>query len=251
MGTETGTTFTSRTGQGFQELKLRVHRQLLERLDLVALASLDSTQAEDHIRTALQGLLQSDAPALSGVERERLIDEVGFEVLGLGPLDPLLKDGEITDILVNGSDAVYVEKHGRLTLTDVKFRDEGHLLQVIDRIVSAIGRRIDRDSPMVDARLPDGSRVNAIIAPLSLRGPCLSIRRFGHEPFRIEDLLAFGSLTPQMVQYLSAAVRGRLNVLISGGTGAGKTTLLNCLTSFISPDERIVTIEDSAELQLQ
>ena len=238
-------------GSPFQETKLRVHRQLLERLDLVALASLDSAQAESHIRTTLQRLLQSDSSELSGTDRDRLIEEVGYELLGLGPLDPLLKDGEISDILVNGPDAVYIEKHGRLSLTEVKFRNEEHLLQVIDHIVSAVGRRIDRDSPMVDARLPDGSRVNAIIAPLALRGPCLSIRRFGHDPYRIDNLLSFGSLTPAMVSYLAAVVQGRLNVLISGGTGAGKTTLLNCLTAFIPHHERIVTIEDSAELQLQ
>jgi pilus assembly protein CpaF len=237
--------------QGFQELKLRVHRQLLERLDLVALASLDSTQAEDQVRTALQHMLQSHSPDLAGHEREKLIEEVGYEVLGLGPLDPLLKDPEVSDILVNGPFAVYIEKQGRLSLTDIKFRDEFHLLQVIDRIVSAIGRRVDPTAPMVDARLPDGSRVNAIIAPLALRGPCLSIRRFGHDPFRIDNLVSFGTITPQMVRFLSAVVQGRLNVLISGGTGAGKTTLLNCLTSFIPHNERVVTIEDSAELQLQ
>jgi pilus assembly protein CpaF len=241
-----------RAAETFRELKLQVHRRLLEHLDLVALASLDSAQAEDQVRSALQRLLQSDeAPELGGIERERLIEEVGYELLGLGPLDPLLKDPEITDILVNGPEAVYIEKQGRLALTDVSFRDQGHLLQIIDRIVSAVGRRVDRDSPMVDARLPDGSRVNAIIAPLALRGPCLSIRRFGHSPYRIEDLLRFGAVTQRMITYLTAVVHGRLNLIISGGTGAGKTTLLNCLTAFIPAHERIVTIEDSAELQLQ
>jgi pilus assembly protein CpaF len=237
--------------QAFRDLKLRVHRQLLERLDLVALASLDSTEAEDQVRTALQRLLQNDSPDLAGHEREKLIEEVGYEVLGLGPLDPLLKDPDVSDILVNGPFAVYIEKQGRLALTDVKFRDENHLLQVIDRIVSAVGRRVDRQNPMADARLPDGSRVNAIVAPLALRGPCVSIRRFGRDPFRIDNLVSFGTLTPQMVRYLSAVVQGRLNILISGGTGAGKTTLLNCLTGFIPHHERVVTIEDSAELQLQ
>jgi len=234
-----------------EELKLRVHRQLLERLDLVALSSLDSTQAEEHIRTTLQRLLLADSPELSGLERERLIEEVGYEVFGLGPLEEFLKDSDISDILVNGPGAVYVERRGRLSLTDVKFRDEEHLMKVIDRIVSTVGRRLDRDSPMVDARLPDGSRVNAIVAPLAVRGPCLSIRRFGRDPYRIDNLLAFGALTPQMVRYLAAAIQGRLNIIISGGTGAGKTTLLNCLTSFIPHHERVVTIEDSAELQLQ
>ena len=239
------------TSKRLEDLKLRVHRQLLERLDLVALSSLDSVQAEEHIRTTLQRLLQADSPELSGLERERLIEEVGYEVFGLGPLEEFLKDGDICDILVNGPGAVYIERQGRLSLTDVKFRDEAHLMKVIDRIVSTIGRRLDRDSPMVDARLPDGSRVNAIVAPLALRGPCLSIRRFGRDPYRIDNLLAFGALTPQMVRYLAAAIQGRLNIIISGGTGAGKTTLLNCLTSFIPHHERVVTIEDSAELQLQ
>jgi len=239
------------TSKRLEELKLRMHRQLLERLDLVALASLDSAQAEEHIRATLQRLLQADSPELSGLERERLIEEVGYEVFGLGPLEEFLKDNDVSDILVNGPGAVYVERQGRLTLTDVKFRDEAHLMKVIDRIVSTIGRRLDRDSPMVDARLPDGSRVNAIVAPLALRGPCLSIRRFGREPFRIDNLLAFGALTPQMVRYLAAAIQGRLNMIVSGGTGSGKTTLLNCLTSFIPHHERVVTIEDSAELQLQ
>src|SRR6266550_2264167 len=239
------------TSKRLEDLKLRVHRQLLERLDLVALSSLDSVQAEEHIRTTLQRLLQADSPELSGLERERLIEEVGYEVFGLGPLEEFLKDGDISDILVNGPGAVYIERQGRLSLTDVKFRDEAHLMKVIDRIVSTIGRRLDRDSPMVDARLPDGSRVNAIVAPLALRGPCLSIRRFGRDPYRIDNLLAFGALTPQMVRYLAAAIQGRLNLIISGGTGAGKTTLLNCLTSFIPHHERVVTIEDSAELQLQ
>jgi pilus assembly protein CpaF len=233
------------------ELKNRVHRQLLERLDLVALGSLDSAQAEDQVRGALHRLLQAESPDLTGVDRERLIEEVGYEVLGLGPLDPLLRDEQITDILVNGPDAVYVEKQGRLHRTDIRFRDDGHLMQVIDRIVSAVGRRVDSDSPMVDARLPDGSRVNAIVPPLALRGPCLSIRRFGRDPYRIDNLVAFNSITPEMTRLLSALVAARLNILISGGTGAGKTTLLNCLTSFIPPQERIVTIEDSAELQLQ
>jgi len=241
----------SNAGNPFNELKLRVHRRLLESVDLMALSSLDSAQAETHIRSTIQRLLSSDSPELSGVERERLIEEVGYELLGLGPLDPLLRDGDVTDILVNGPHAVYVERKGRLSLTDVKFRDHDHLLQIIDRIVSAVGRRVDRDSPIVDARLPDGSRVNAIVAPLALRGPCLSIRRFGHTPLRVEDLVGLGTLTSEMVRYLAAVVQGRLNILISGGTGAGKTTLLNCLTSFIPHHERVVTIEDSAELQLQ
>src|SRR3989449_7480211 len=244
-------TSAASTSKRLEDLKLRVHRQLLERLDLVALSSLDSTQAEEHIRTTLQRLLQADSPELSGLERERLIEEVGYEVFGLGPLEEFLKDGDCSDTLVNGPGAVYLDKRGRLSLTDVRFSAEAPLMKVIDRIVSPIGRRLDRDSPMVDARLPDGSRVNAIVAPLALRGPCLSIRRFGRDPYRIDNLLAFGALTPQMVRYLAAIIQGRLNLIISGGTGAGKTTLLNCLTSFIPHHERVVTVEDSAELQLQ
>src|SRR2546422_4494891 len=244
-------TSAASTSKRLEDLKLRVHRQLLERLDLVALSSLDSAQAEEHVRTTLQRLLQADSPELSGLERERVIEEVAYEVFGLGPLEAFLKDADVCDILVNGPNAVYVERQGRLTLTDVKFRDEEHLMKVIDRIVSTVGRRLDRDAPMVDARLPDGSRVNAVVAPRAVRGPCLSVRRFGRDPYRIDNLLAFGALTPQMVRYLAAAIQGRLNMIISGGTGAGKTTLLNCLTSFISHQERVVTIEDSAELQLQ
>jgi pilus assembly protein CpaF len=239
------------TTQAFQELKLRLHRQLLERLDLVALASLDSEQTEQQIRVAVQRLLENESTPLSRVDRERLIEEIGYEVLGLGPLDPLLRDAEVSDVLVNGPHQVYVEKAGRLTLTEVKFRDNDHLMQIIDRIVSAVGRRVDESSPMVDARLPDGSRVNAIVPPLALNGACMSIRRFGRDPYHIEDLLAFNTLTPEMARYLKGVVHARLNLIISGGTGAGKTTLLNCLTSYIPPYERIVTMEDSAELQLQ
>jgi pilus assembly protein CpaF len=249
---ESSQTPSARTRQGFAELKHKIHRQLLERIDLVALGSLDVGEAEDQVRTALQRLLQTEeSDGLSGEEREQLIEEVGWELIGLGPLDPLLQDGEITDILVNGPDHVYIEKQGRLLATEVKFRDTKHLLQIIDRIVSAIGRRVDVHSPMVDARLPDGSRVNAIVPPLALCGPCLSIRRFGHEPYRIDNLLAFNTLTAEMVRFLGAVVQARLNIIVSGGTGAGKTTLLNCLASFIPHHERIVTIEDSAELQLQ
>jgi len=235
----------------FQELKVRVHRQLLERLDLAAMAALDRTQAEAQIRNALQRLLSDESTPLSRTERDRLIEEIGYEVLGHGPLDPLLRDPDISDILVNGPRQVYVEKFGRLHLTEVKFRDNDHLMQIIERIVSAVGRRVDESSPMVDARLPDGSRVNAIIPPLALDGPALSIRRFGKDPYKIEDLVGFKALTEEMVRYLKAIVGVRLNIIVSGGTGCGKTTLLNCLTSFIPDHERVVTIEDSAELQLQ
>jgi pilus assembly protein CpaF len=237
--------------QMFNDLKVRVHRQLLERLDLVAMASLDRAQAETQIRNALQRLLAAEQTPLSRQERERLVEEIGYEVLGLGPLDPLLRDQEISDILVNGPFNVFVEKRGRLQQTEVRFRDNEHLLQIIERIVSAIGRRVDESSPMVDARLPDGSRVNAIIPPLALDGPCVSIRRFGRDPYKIDDLMNFRSLTDEMARYLRGIVLARLNCVISGGTGSGKTTLLNCLSSFIPHHERIVTVEDSAELQLQ
>ena len=237
--------------QQMQDLKVRMHRQLLERLDLVALGALDRQQAETQIRAALTRLLAADTTPLSRAERERVIEEIGYEVMGLGPLDPLLRDQTVSDILVNGPHSVYVEKYGRLQLTDVKFRDNEHLMQIIERIVSAVGRRVDESSPMVDARLADGSRVNAIIPPLALDGPCMSIRRFGRDPYKLEDLLAFRALTEEMSRYLKAVVECRLNIVISGGTGSGKTTLLNCLSSFIPHNERVLTIEDSAELQLQ
>jgi pilus assembly protein CpaF len=239
------------TSQVLNELKGRLKHRLLERLDRASVTAVDRTQAEGRIRSALQHLLDAEPADLSRVEHDALVEEIGREVVGLGPLEPLLNDHDISDILVNGPHAVYVEKAGRLHLTDVKFRDEAHLIEVIDRIVSAVGRRIDHKSPMVDARLPDGSRVNAIIPPLALDGPAMSIRRFGQNPYKIDDLMAFGALTPPMLDYLRAIVHSRLNVIISGGTGSGKTTLLNCLASFIPGHERVVTIEDSAELQLQ
>jgi pilus assembly protein CpaF len=236
---------------GQQELKLRIHRDLLERVDLATLARLDMDEASAELRTVVGHLLEEQATPLSQRDRERLLEEILHEVYGLGPIEPLLHDPEISDILVNSARQVYVERRGKLEHTPVIFRDDAHLLLIIDRIVSRVGRRIDESSPMVDARLPDGSRVNAIIPPLALDGPILSIRRFGRSPLGVDDLVQLGSLTPEMVPLLRAMVRVRLNILISGGTGSGKTTLLNCLTSFIPDGERIVTIEDSAELQLQ
>ncbi len=196
-------------------------------------------------------LIEEQAVPLSVRDRERLGEEILHEVYGLGPIEPLMRDPDISDILVNTSRQVYIERLGKLEPTPVIFRDDQHLLQIIDRIVSRVGRRIDESSPMVDARLPDGSRVNAIIPPLALDGPLLSIRRFGRSALTVEDLMRLGTLTPDMVAVLRAMVRSRLNILVSGGTGSGKTTLLNCLSSFIPDQERIVTIEDSAELQLQ
>ncbi|MGH7536631.1 MAG: CpaF family protein, partial [Gemmatimonadales bacterium] len=215
------------------------------------LDKLDREQVVDAIRRVTHDLLQQESVPLNFEEREKLVNQVLDEIFGLGPLEPLIQDPEISDILVNTWRQVYIERHGRLEKTDVRFQDDKHLLQVIDRIVSAVGRRIDDSSPMVDARLPDGSRVNAIIKPLALDGPHLSIRKFKRDALAGEDLLRYESLTEPMLELLKGVVKARLNVIISGGTGAGKTTLLNILSSFIPPNERIVTIEDSAELQLR
>jgi pilus assembly protein CpaF len=235
----------------YQELKLRIHRELLERVDVTNLGRLDIEHAAAELRTATAQLIQEQGTPLSERDRLQLIDEVIHEMQGLGPIEPLMQDPDVSDILVNTARQVYIERRGRLELAPVVFRDDAHLLLIIDRIVSRIGRRIDESSPMVDARLPDGSRVNAIIPPLALDGPILSIRRFGMHRITVDDMTQLGSLTTQMVTLLRAMVRSRLNVLVSGGTGSGKTTLLNCLSSFIPDAERIVTIEDSAELLLQ
>lgn len=234
----------------YQELKSRIHRRLLDRLDLPNLARIPQEVLEGEIGRAIETLVRGESMPLTGAERARLIIEIMHETLGLGPLEPLLHDPQISDILVNGPNQVYIERFGKLESTEVQFKDSTHLLQIIDRIVSQVGRRIDESSPMVDARLPDGSRVNAIIPPLSLTGPVLSIRRFGTDPLQMKNLLNLQSLTPGMAEVLSGAVRARLNILVSGGTGSGKTTLLNILSGFIPATERIITIEDSAELQL-
>jgi pilus assembly protein CpaF len=237
--------------RSYMELKLRVHRDLLDRIDLDTLGRLDLRDATSQLRTVIAQLIDEQAMPLSQRDREQLVDEILHEVHGLGPIEPLMRDPEVSDILVNTSKQVYIERQGKLEPTNVIFRDNGHLLQIIDRIVSRVGRRIDESSPMVDARLPDGSRVNAIIPPLALDGPIMSIRRFGRSPLMIEDLVRNNSVSGEMVSLLRAMVRARLNVLVSGGTGSGKTTLLNCLSAFVPDNERIVTIEDSAELQLQ
>ena len=237
--------------RGLHDLKVRVHRELLDRLDLNSLARMNPEQASAQLRRLAGGLLDEQAVPLGARERDQLVDEVMHEVYGLGPIEPLLHDPEVADILVNGPRQVYVERAGRLELTPIVFRDDAHLMQIIDRIVSRMDRRIDESSPMVDARLPDGSRVNAVIPPLAIDGPVLSIRRFGHTPLSMQNLIENGSLTSAMAGLLRAMVRARLNILISGGTGSGKTTLLNCLTAYVPDVERIVTIEDSAELQLQ
>jgi pilus assembly protein CpaF len=233
------------------DLKTRVHRQLIERLDLTKLATLPADVVQQQIRRIVEDMLVDDDTPLSRTEREQLVVEVQHETFGLGPIEPLMQDPTVSDILVNGPHEVYVERRGKLTKTNAIFRDDAHLMQVIERIVSAVGRRVDESSPMVDARLKDGSRVNAIIPPLALDGPVLSIRRFAVDPFKMSDLLQFGALTEQLAAVMKAAVQARLNILVSGGTGAGKTTLLNILSNYIPSDERIVTIEDSAELQLQ
>jgi pilus assembly protein CpaF len=236
--------------QQYLELRAAVHRKLLNRLNLEALAHADRARAEAEIRALLGQLLAEESAPLNLGERETLFAEVVDDVFGLGPLEPLLRDTTVSDILVNTYQHVFVERKGRLNRVTATFQDDAHLLRVIDRIVSRVGRRIDDSSPMVDARLPDGSRVNAIIPPLAVDGPLLSIRRFPAERLKANDLVSLGAMTQPMLDFLSHCVKAKLNCLISGGTGAGKTTLLNVLSGFISEDERIVTIEDAAELQL-
>jgi pilus assembly protein CpaF len=234
-----------------EQLKVELHRQLIARLDLEALERISDPQVvAQQIRQAVAELLRAEAAPLSTQEREDVIEQVVYEVTGLGPIEPLFRDKAVTDILINGPKDIYVEKGGRLTRVLTTFRDDAHLLAVIDRIVSRVGRRVDESSPMVDARLPDGSRVNAIIPPLAIDGPVLSIRRFGAE-ITVNKLVENGALTNDMVVFLAGCVRARLNVMISGGTGAGKTTLLNALSSFIPSHERVITIEDAAELRMQ
>jgi len=235
----------------FQQVKGRVHRRLIERLNLSNLERVSREQVIEAIRKVVHDLISQEMVALNFDEREALVSQVLDEIFGLGPLEPLIQDIEISDILVNTHKSIYIERHGRLEKTDVRFQDDKHLLQVIDRIVSSVGRRIDDSSPMVDARLPDGSRVNAIIKPLALDGPHLSIRKFRRDALSSDDLIRYDSASEAMIELLRGVVKARLNVIISGGTGAGKTTLLNILSSFIPPTERIVTIEDSAELQLR
>jgi len=235
----------------YLQLKGNVHKKLLNRLNLEALASVDRARAEGEIRTLLFELLSEESVPLSLAEREQILADVLDEVFGLGPLEPLLRDPHVNDILVNTFKQVYVEKAGVLERVPATFQDDKHLMRVIDRIVSAVGRRVDDSSPMVDARLADGSRVNAIIPPLAVDGPLLSIRRFPAERLKAEDLISFRALTRPMLDFLGHCVRAKLNCLISGGTGAGKTTLLNIMSSFISEKERIATIEDAAELQLR
>jgi pilus assembly protein CpaF len=234
----------------FDTLKTAIHRKLLQKVNLERLTQSDRDVVRGELAQILESLILAEATPVTLQEKEQISQEVLDEVFGLGPLEPLLRDPSISDILVNTHRSVYIERNGLLEKTGVRFRDDAHVMAIIDRIVSAVGRRVDESSPMVDARLPDGSRVNAIIPPLAIDGPSISIRRFGRDPLTGPELIANGSLTPEMLELLSGCVRARLNILVSGGTGAGKTTLLNVLSSSISNRERIVTIEDAAEVQL-
>ena len=235
----------------YHELKSRIHQKLLERVDLAIMESMSADKLRDELRNLVERLLAEDTVVLNEIERRNLVRDIQHEMLGLGPLETLLADPTISDILVNTYAQIYVERRGILELTDVRFADEGHLMKIIDKIVSRVGRRIDESSPMVDARLPDGSRVNAIIPPLAIDGAIMSIRRFSAVPLKLDDLIKFKSLTPDMGQVLKGLAHAEVNVLISGGTGSGKTTMLNILSGYIPESERIVTIEDAAELQLQ
>ena len=235
----------------FEELKQRIHSKLVDKLDLSKVGDMEGETLRREIRLVVEHLCDTEDTLLNRSERDRLITEVLDETFGLGPLEMLLKDPSISDILINGPKNVYCERRGKMEKTNVIFRDNKHLMQIIDRIISKVGRRVDETCPMVDARMADGSRFNAIIPPLALDGACVSIRRFGSNPLKLEDLLNYKAFTPEMVMLLEGAIKARLNILISGGTGSGKTTLLNTLSSFIPNTDRIVTIEDAAELQLQ
>jgi len=242
---------TAYSNQNFQDMKSRLHRAIVSRLDLTRLNTLSPDRVRAEVSRLAEDLLLAENAPISETERDRLVNEVHHELFGLGPLEPLLADQTISDILVNSYSSVYIERRGKLERTAITFKDDEHLMRVIERIVSTVGRRIDEAQPMVDARLPDGSRVNAIIPPLALDGPVLSIRRFGTNPLRMAQLIENGALTKEVALLFEMCVRARLNIVISGGTGAGKTTLLNALSAYIPLNERIVTIEDSAELQLQ
>jgi pilus assembly protein CpaF len=251
VSTPTSSQGTENLMESYPEMKQNIHRRLVEKLDLTQLDSISREELESQVREVVESLLANEADPAVGLNREPLVEEILHEVFGLGPLEPLLNDPTVADILVNTHKQVFVERYGRLELTNTLFKDDEHLMHIIDRIVSAAGRRVDESSPMVDARLPDGSRVNAIIPPLAIDGPTLSIRKFGVKDLTTEEMISYETLTAPMAELLSGAVKARLNILISGGTGSGKTTLLNVLSESVPANERIVTIEDAAELQLQ
>jgi len=237
--------------QAFQQLKTRLHRQMVDAIDLSKAGELPERELRSQLRSLAMHLCAQQSVPLGGEDREIMVREIMDEIYGFGPIEPLMRDQDISDVLINGPDSVFVERNGRLERTDVRFASDEHLLHFIQRLVGRAGRRIDEVSPMVDAKLPDGSRLNAVIPPLALRGPTVSIRRFKSRAVVLEDMVTYGSLTPEMADFLVACVRGRMNVVVSGGTGAGKTTLLNNLSRFIPESERVVTIEQTAELQLQ
>jgi len=238
----------------YRELKTKIHNYLLNELDLQIISNADADDSNDQLREDIKEsateVIEAEEERISPGDKQKVIKEIIDEIIGFGPINGVLNDPEVSEVMVNGPDQIYVERDGKLVLTDVKFRDDDHVIHIIEKIVSPLGRRIDESSPMVDARLPDGSRVNAIIPPLALNGPTITIRKFSEDPFTVKDLVNFGTLTEEMAQFLEACVEVRLNVVVSGGTGSGKTTTLNVLSSFIPDDERIVTIEDAAELQL-
>jgi pilus assembly protein CpaF len=240
-----------KAGDWFLALKRDLHQEVISSMDITAMGAMAEEQLRTEVRRRAEALCRRRSDLLSLGERERLVQEVLDETFGMGPLEPLMPDPEISDILINGPKNVYIERRGRLEKTSIAFHDRNHLLQIVQRIVSWVGRRVDETNPMVDARLPDGSRLNAIIYPLALEGPLVSIRRFGARPLLVDDLLANRSITPEIVQFLEACIEARINIIISGGTGSGKTTLLNALSKYIPADERVATIEDAAELQLQ
>lgn len=240
-----------RNPQEFQRLKTSLHRQMVDVIDFSRAEVLSEEELRDQLRSLAQYLCNRDETRLDGDQRDAMVGEIMDEIYGFGPLEPLMNDPDVTDVLVNGPERVLVERHGRLESTDIKFADDAHLMQFIHRLVSRAGRRIDESNPIVDARLPDGSRFNAVIPPLALCGPTVSIRRFGNRRLAIEDLIETGSLAPAIADFLILAVRGRMNMMVSGGTGAGKTTLLNCVSRFIPDSQRVVTIEETAELKLQ